>query len=77
MVVVEVEVEVGVELRLGLEVSEDEEAGQSGGEEYQDQPQRTHFEKDTETKKCQQIENACVLHDCAQRSFFWIFFEMK
>ena len=43
-VVVEVEIEVGVGLRLGLEVSEDEEAGQSGGEEYQDQPQRTHFE---------------------------------
>ena len=41
---VEVEIEVGVGLRLGLEVSEDEEAGQSGGEEYQDQPQRTHFE---------------------------------
>lgn len=38
-VVVEVEVEVnlGVELfgLLGLEVSEDEEAGQSGGEEYE------------------------------------------
>lgn len=44
MVEVEVEIEVGVGLRLGLEVSEDEEAGQSGGEEYQDQPQRTHFE---------------------------------
>ena len=41
VVVVEVEVEVevnlGVELfgLLGLEVSEDEEAGQSGGEEYE------------------------------------------
>ena len=73
MVEVEVEIEVGVGLRLGLEVSEDEEAGQSGGEEYQDQPQRTHFE----TKKCQQIGNACALQNCAQRSFFWIFFEMK
>lgn len=29
---------------LWLEVSEDEETGQRGGEKYQNQPQRTHFQ---------------------------------
>ena len=62
---VEVEIEVGVGLRLGLEVSEDEEAGQSGGEEYQDQPQRTHFE----TKRKEMSTNwkcVCVTELCSE-----------
>lgn len=36
---------------LGFEVSEDEKAGESGGEEYQNQPQRTHFLNPTRRKE--------------------------
>lgn len=73
---VEVEIEVGVGLRLGLEVSEDEEAGQSGGEEYQDQPQRTHFETKRQ-RNVNKLEMRVRYRIVLRGLSFGFFFEMK
>lgn len=35
---------IGDDLRLGFEVPENEESGEGGGEEYENEPERTHFD---------------------------------